>query len=439
MSNVIEGDLPEFMENTDENLFVTGKAGCGKSMALRRFIDMTTKQVIVCGPTGVSAVNIGGSTIHRTFKMPIGFLNEDEISKIAFTQGEIVRLADTLLIDEVSMVSPELLNTVDRILRKVLRGSLPFGGLQVIMFGDLYQLPPVLKGPEKAFVEKKYGSPYFFSAPGVEGVRMIELTRPFRQTDQEFLSLLNLIRDGSANQTTMDELNKRVVRNSDREGRITLSTVNRRVDQINGAELRRLSSMPRTYTAQVSGIFPKNSQPAEESLVLKPGSQVMFIKNISFPNYEDKGKGFISNGELGVVERLMPEEVHVKLSDGRVAKVGAADWDVTEPTVGATGEIKYEPIGTFTQVPLRLGFATSIHKSQGKTFDRMILDIDSGAFDTGQTYVGLSRCRSLDGLVLERPLNLKDVMIDQRVKAFMELKRESDNYTQFLQERIESS
>jgi ATP-dependent DNA helicase PIF1 len=413
------------LESTQDNLFVTGKAGTGKSTLLQLFRNSTRKKVVVLAPTGVAALNVRGQTIHSFFGFPPRLINASEISKRRNTS--LFRSMDVLIIDEISMVRADMLDNINRFLKINRSSSKPFGGVQVAFFGDLFQLPPVVANPEeKQFIQQHYrGNPFFFESHVLKEelqLEMVELTKVYRQEQDNFLRLLQAVRTNRIDESDLELLN--ACYQPDFEGGdffITLSARNNTVDRINFTELGRLSTPSKYYTATISGNFNPSQYPTEARLELKEGAQVMFLRN----NYE---LGYV-NGSLGKIVSMDDATVKVRMQDdqnpgkeGNLIEVLPETWEILKYKYApdSPDQFEYEVLGTFEQLPLRLAWAITIHKSQGKTFDRAIIDLGSGTFEHGQLYVALSRCRSLDGLVLKQPLRLRDVIVDEQIVSYYE-------------------
>ena len=431
--------LFEYIESTDAHVFVTGRAGTGKSTLLSYLIDNTDKSVAVCAPTGVAALNVGGSTIHSLFGFPFGVLGNVDLSKhMRRYTREILGAIDILVIDEVSMVNADMMDAMSRAMG-IARGKrkVPFGGAQVVMFGDPYQLAPVPpQNPEEiAYMAENYQSNWFFDAhvwrdAGLERYELIEI---FRQTDTHFKDILNAIRDGSCTQEMIDELNRLAVRPMPHDDILRLATINRTVDQVNVSRLSQIADKPRVFTATASGDMKafERVKPADERLELKIGAQVMFIKNDDSSPFKDSDGMALRrwvNGTIGTVVEFKSDSHVVVEVDGERMDVGRATWEkvryeIEEYFDEDTNKVKETlvavPVAEFKQLPLRLAWGVTIHKSQGQTYDEVMIDMGAGAFAPGQTYVALSRVRSLDGLYLSRAIRLSDVKIDQRVLAFM--------------------
>lgn len=404
------------MENSDQCLFITGKAGTGKSTLLRYFKAITKKKVVVLAPTGIAALNIGGQTIHSFFGLPPRPLNREEIKPRK--NHRLYKAVDTIIIDEVSMVRADLMDTIDYFMRINGRDRYkPFGGAQVLFFGDLFQLPPVIASmEERQRLHEKYASPYFFSADVFNElpIIMVELREVYRQQDMGFIRLLDAVRTNSIDYDEFMEINERHDPEFpvDSDFYIILAARNATVNEINKERLRALEGEEQSYIATISGNI--NVQPAATPLRLKVGAQVMFLKNDLKRRY--------ANGTIGKVVHLGHEEIQVEVpqQDGRIELVNVErfEWEMVKHDLEPDGKIATKVIGSFTQFPLRLAWAMTIHKSQGKTFDRIIIDMRGGAFEFGQTYVALSRCRSLQGIVLRNPLQPQDIRVDPRILEF---------------------
>lgn len=415
------------VEETGVNLFLTGKAGTGKTTFLRHLRTTSSKRMVVLAPTGVAAINAQGSTIHSFFQLPFspyipgkGFV-ETERRHYNFSREKrrIISSLDLLVIDEISMVRPDTLDAIDSVLRRFRNPDKPFGGVQLLLIGDLRQLAPVVNPAEWKFLSDYYKSEYFFESRALaeSGMVTIELTNVYRQNDPGFIEILNAVREGLVTPDIIARINQRYIPNftpSDKEGYIRLTTHNRMADEINLHRLNSLNTTSATYSAQISGSFPESSFPTDAMLTLKIGAQVMFIKNDTGSDRQ------YYNGMLGHIIELTEDSVTVLPSDGgEKIVVSRVEWDNSKYIIDEkTKEIRQEVEGTFTQFPLRLAWAITIHKSQGLTFDRAV--IDAGAsFAPGQTYVALSRCRTLDGLVLGQMIPLTSVKIDQKVDSFI--------------------
>lgn len=417
----------EIVEETGANLFLTGKAGTGKTTFLKKLREATSKRMIVLAPTGVAAINASGNTIHSFFQLPFapyvpgrGFLTADKkYLNVSKQKRRLISSLSLLVIDEISMVRPDMLDAIDAILRRLRNSTLPFGGVQLLLIGDLRQLPPVVKEAEWQHLLEHYASPYFFESHALRkaGFQTVELSVVYRQSDHEFLEILNSIRDGKAGKEILDRLNLRCqpgFNPPDKEGYIRLITHNRNAAAINEARLSALPYEEYSFEAETEGEFPSSAYPAEQTLRLKEGAQVMFIKNDTGANRR------YYNGMIGTVSSISEEKICVLPIGGyEVIEVEKAEWENTRYKVEETTKaVVQEAVGVFRQYPLQLAWAITIHKSQGLTFDKAIIDA-SHSFAPGQTYVALSRCRSLEGLVLDRPVPPNAVITDSGVNAFI--------------------
>lgn len=406
----------ERIEHTREHVFVTGRAGTGKSTILNHLAFNTSKIIAVCAPTGVAALNVGGQTIHSLLRLPTGIIADHDLDQPAELKKMLASI-DTLVIDEISMVSADLMDAIDRALRQA-RGKKhdPFGGAQIIMFGDPYQLPPVPpRDPhERAYFQDTYRSLWFFDAKVWVDAPMsaIELVEVHRQRDDRFKQILSAVRQGEVTEDQAEDLNSAGARQAP-DDVITLATTNATVARINAERLARITGDPLRAVAEVNGEFRENTYPADEVLELKAGAQVMFLRN------DPDGRWV--NGTIGTVSRVSGT-VWVE-----VGGPGGEEFEV-EPTVweryryrydSETKKLEKEVVAEFEQFPLRLAWAVTVHKSQGHTYDAAVVDLGPRAFSAGQAYVALSRVRSLDGLFLRRPLQPADVIVDPNVVRFM--------------------
>ncbi len=408
------------MEFTRDSVFLTGRAGTGKSTLLNYFRQNTIKKYIVLAPTGLAALQVGGMTIHSFFGFPLRPLIKNDPEIRAWSRGHprlrIVKKMEALVIDEVSMVRADVMDAIDYSLRLNLNNNLPFGGKQVIMIGDIFQLPPVVKGNElRHDDEDPYYSPYFFSSAVFHAAmpRVIELKKVYRQTDDDFIYLLNRVRMGTAAMEDLEYLNGRCVETSsrDEEFAITLTSVNALADLVNQQQLAAIPGTGFEFKAKVEGTFPQKIFPATAGLRLKKGAQVMMIRN------DVEGKWV--NGSIGVIDELAADEIIVRFPDGSRRKVSPVTWEHKAYTWDkANNTINFTVEGTFVQYPLRLAWAITIHKSQGLTFDKVIIDLGRGAFAHGQLYVALSRCRTLGGIRLKGKIQPKDMIVDEFVEQF---------------------
>ena len=401
------------IETTRENIFVTGRAGTGKSTLLNHLSWNTSKQVVICAPTGVAALNVGGQTIHSLFRLPIGVIADHQIDQVPELR-KLLNTIDTLVIDEVSMVNADLLDAIDRSLRQARqRPHEAFGGVQVVLFGDPYQLAPVPgDADERAYFQDQYRSMWFFDAKVWEetDLKIYELTVIHRQHEDEFKHMLNAVRHGRVTAEIAGRLNETGARSAPTDGAITLATTNSTVTRINATALARLSGRSMTAKAQITGEFGGRAFPADDALELKQGAQVMFLRN-------DAEQRWV-NGSIGTVTRI-DTTVWVEV-DGETHSVVPTIWEKYRYTYSAaTKSLKKDIVAEFTQFPLRLAWAVTIHKSQGKTYSRAIVDLGSRSFAPGQTYVALSRISALEGLYMTRPLRPADIIVDTNVQRFM--------------------
>ena len=417
--NPQQREILQGMEDTLDHLFITGRAGTGKTTLLHEFVATTAKSVAVCAPTGVAALAIGGQTIHSLLRLPLGIIGDRELGFIPKESLAVLANLDALVIDEVSMVSADVVDAIDRRLRQAKRRrNSPFGGIQMIMFGDPYQLSPVVSGQaEKAYFLDHYRSSWFFDAKVWLNTEMttFELDTIHRQADGEFRAVLNALREGRMDPEMGRMLNERGMREPDDPELITLTTTNASVTRINSIALERLEGKAKIAHADIEGDFGSTSAyPADEQLVLKPGARVMFLRN---DTAGPDGPRFV-NGTIGTVTKIT-DTVGVDI-DGEGVLVEPVTWEkIRYEYSPATKTISHDVVAEFTQFPLRLAWAVTIHKAQGKTLDAAVIDLGQRAFAPGQTYVAFSRLTSLDGLYLKRPLSPSDIIVDQDVLRFM--------------------
>jgi ATP-dependent DNA helicase PIF1 len=418
-------DLPELspeqeavvaaIENTRDHIFVTGRAGTGKSTLLEYLSWHSSHTLAICAPTGVAALNVGGQTIHSLFRLPIGVIADHDIDQPPELR-KLLSAIDTLVVDEVSMVNADLLDAMDRSLRQARqRPHEAFGGVQLVLFGDPYQLAPVPgENDERAYFADTYRSMWFFDAKVWDeaDLRIFELTTIHRQHELEFKQLLTAVRHGQVTAEMAGRLNEVGARPAPTDGAITLATTNAAVNRINAQGLGRLPGRALSAVAEVNGDFGNRAYPADEKLELKVGAQVMFLRN-------DVGndRRWV-NGTIGEVVKI-GDTVTVEV-DGERHEVQPAIWERYKYTYSpVTKTLRKDVVAEFTQFPLRLAWAVTIHKSQGKTYDRAIIDLGPRSFAPGQTYVALSRITELEGLYLTRPLRPSDIIVDPAVQRFM--------------------
>lgn len=419
----------EFVEKTGKSVFLTGKAGTGKTTFLREVVESSSKRVVVVAPTGIAAINAGGVTIHSFFQLPLhpyvpGVKME---SKFAFSKEKrsIIKTIDVLIIDEISMVRSDLLDAVDSVLRRFRDRHKPFGGVQLLMIGDLQQLTPVVTDEEAELLRHYYSTPYFFGshALGQTDYVTIELKQIYRQQDESFVSVLNEIRSGRPSQQAINILNERYIPSfapDPDEGYIRLTTHNNTANAYNQQQLDLLDELQYRFDAEISGNFPEYSYPTDVRLELKKGAQVMFVKND--PSSEKR----YYNGKIGHVVEIIDDVILVQCpGDDEPVAVEQLEWENSRYVINEqTQEMETEVQGIFRQYPLRLAWAITIHKSQGLTFDKAIIDA-AASFASGQVYVALSRCRTLEGMVLATPLRQSAVMTDLRVEDYIELQEKA--------------
>jgi hypothetical protein len=415
-----------FIEKTDRNLFITGKAGTGKTTFLHQIKRESLKRMVIVAPTGVAAINAKGVTIHSFFQMPFGpilpgqIANNNQSRRFSKTKIDIIKSLDLVIIDEISMVRADLLDGIDQVMRRYKNRDKVFGGAQVLMIGDLQQLAPVVKPNEWSLLQQHYNTVYFFSSKAYEeaNVVSIELKHIYRQKNEDFITILNEIRNDNLSDRSAKILNERynpTFSPSKEDGYITLTTHNRRAYLINDSELNKLKTKSHFFKAEVSGKFSENAYPNDEKLELKIGSQVMFIKNDS--SLEKR----YYNGKIGIITDISKESVTVQCADDIDEIVTEREmWDNINYSINdETKELKEDIVGSFKQIPLRLAWAITIHKSQGLTFEKAVIDAEA-SFAHGQTYVALSRCTSLEGLVLKTPISSSAIINDKTVSTFNE-------------------
>ena len=413
----------DFVENTGRSIFLTGKAGTGKTTFLKTVVERSRKRPNVVAPTGVAAINAGGVTIHSFFQLTFSpYVPGAKVeSKFDFgrEKRKIIASIDLLIIDEISMVRADLLDAIDAVLRRFREHSQPFGGVQLLMIGDLAQLTPVVTPEDEQILKSYYDTPYFFGSKALQQIDYvtIQLNHVYRQQDTSFVDLLNEVRCGHLSVESLARLNSRAAKGNQLQqsnGAIRLTTHNNLANYYNESELRKLPGRLVTYRAQIKGTFPDYSYPTAETLELKEGAQVMFVKN------DPSGAHLYYNGRIGRVMQANEKRLTVYCEgDAEAIEVEPLEWENTRYTLNEkTREIESEVQGTFQQLPLRLAWAITIHKSQGLTFDRAIIDANQ-SFAPGQVYVALSRCRTLEGLVLATPLEARAIINDERVDNYI--------------------
>ena len=428
----------DLIENTNQSFFLTGKAGTGKSTFLKHIVETSSKKYVVVAPTGIAAINVGGVTIHSFFQFPLRpLLPEDEGIKTFRTHAEkrkIIRAMDTLIIDEISMARADLIDGIDCSLRR--NGGnpdLPFGGKQVVFVGDVFQLEPVMikNSGEKTIMADIYGSVYFYNAKVFEKLPLftVELRKVYRQSDVDFISLLDKVRVKEITQNDINKINSRVFSPDElnkKDFAISLTATNEMAESVNSVKLDKLNTPEFTYIAKITGEFEESKYPTDPELTLKEGAQVIFVKN-------DPDKRWV-NGTIGQVNELSEKMITVKLENGSVHPVGKGAWENNKYQYNKEkNKIEQEVVGTFEQYPLRLAWAITIHKSQGLTFDRVVIDFGNGTFASGQAYVALSRSKTIEGLFLKRKLYANDILVDEEIKDFAK----SFNNREIIDDRID--
>ncbi|MDE5595521.1 MAG: AAA family ATPase [Muribaculaceae bacterium] len=438
INNSIDFENPEFnkvlalLHSTNRSIFLTGKAGTGKSTFLRYITENSGKKLVVLAPTGIAAVNVGGQTLHSFFHLPFKPLMPDDpdfsnphrlfsVLKLGRERLKLIKNLELIIIDEISMVRADMIDFIDRILRFATGNRRqPFGGKQLLLVGDIFQLEPVVTPDMKEILRRWYHAPYFFNAKVFEEMDLVsvELVKVYRQTDREFVEMLDRIRDGNPTKADLMAINSRLLSgNDDDEDKeaftMTIATRRDMVDHINETRLAALNTPTRTYIGSVTGDFPESSYPTDLELTLKEGAQVVFVKNDAAPFHR------WVNGTLGRVIEATDDEIRVELETGSVYTVEPERWDnIRFKYDSATKRVIEEVIGSFTQYPLKLAWALTIHKSQGLTFKHINVDVGRGAFTGGQSYVALSRCTSLEGIRMKSTLNERDIFVNPEIRQF---------------------
>jgi len=416
----------DFVCHTNHNIFLTGKAGTGKTTFLQQLKSNINKRLIITAPTGVAAINAGGMTLHSFFQIPFGpfvpgIEAQDQQRRQRFNKDKIniIKTLDLLIIDEISMVRCDVLDAIDAVLRRYRRNQLPFGGVQLLMIGDLHQLPPVVKEDEWSILQEHYNTVYFFSSHALSKTdfHSIELKHIYRQSDAKFIELLNQVRENQLDDKSLQQLNSRYQANfkaGNEYDYITLTSHNRNADIINQQYLNNLDSQSFKFNANIEGNYPEYNYPTAENLILKKGAQVMFVRNDSSP------EKLYFNGKIGRITQINEHLIQVKCPDEAYEiTVEKISWENIKYTIDAqTKEISEEIVGSFHQYPLRLAWAITIHKSQGLTFEHAIIDANA-AFSHGQVYVALSRCKTFEGMVLSSPISYSAIKTDSAVSQFV--------------------
>jgi ATP-dependent DNA helicase PIF1 len=403
----------DLLENSRRNLFLTGKAGTGKSTFLRYFKEHTKKKIAIVAPTGIAALNVGAQTIHSFFRFKPTLIDRKALKPV---NRRVMKALELLIIDEISMVRADIFDAIDHSLKIARKNNEPFGGVQICVIGDLFQLPPVINREDKAYFSERYDSPFFFSTESYQRANftMIQFTTIHRQNDGAFIQILNAIRSGVCDAIELEALNSRLNRKAvPAPGTLMLTTTNSLAETINHEKLARIASKEQTYHGELDGEFGMNGArlPAPMELALKIGAQVMFVKN------DPEGRWV--NGTIGTVCGLSNDQIRVMVGDEDLVVVPEVWKALGYELDKEKGDIAEKTLGSYCQFPLMLAWAITIHKSQGKTLERVIIDLGDGAFAPGQLYVALSRCKSLTGIALKQPVTASDIRCDPQVVEFM--------------------
>ncbi len=411
----------DFLLNGTEHVFLTGNAGTGKTTLINKYRRACEKNLSVVAPTGVAAVNVSGETIHSFFGFAPNITTDKAVYEAKKTRkSKLYQALEVLVIDEISMVRADLLDCIDVFLQTVRHQKITFGGVRVIMVGDLHQLPPVVTTNEREAIANAYSSPYFFSSKCFQKLMsglykqivFFELETIYRQTDKKFVDILNRVRVNEHTESDLEVINSCLIDTESIDDHILLTTINETADRINEQKLNEISGQLHVFHATTTGNFNEKQSPASPSLSLKTGARVMLLNN-------DPDNRWI-NGTTGVIYKILDKEVLIKLENGELEKVTSHTWTAYKTKfVETENKIETEEVGSFKQLPIRLAWAITIHKSQGKTFSKVIVDFGRGAFAHGQVYVALSRATSLKGLRLSRPLSPSSIMIDSAVTDFL--------------------
>ncbi|KKT30859.1 MAG: TPR domain protein [Candidatus Collierbacteria bacterium GW2011_GWC2_44_18] len=412
----------DLLENSTENIFLTGNAGTGKSTLLDHFRNHTDKNVAVVAPTGVAALNVKGETIHSFFGFPPNVTPERaDLEAKHSKKTKIYNALDILIIDEISMVRADLLDSIDSFLRSVRKKKIPFGGVRIVMVGDLHQLPPVVTNMEKDALQALYETPYFFSSKVFSDLfqglysqlKYIELQTIYRQSEKKFIEILSRIRNNSITEDDLTVINNQIISEGDCiDSYIILTAINDQADKINQTRLDEIEGPSYSFHATRTGDFSLQQAPAADMVTLKTGARVMLLNN----DVQDRW----INGTVGTLFKAESNCVYVKLDGGEVEKIEPVTWTSYKTAFNQeTSTLETNEVGSFKQLPIRLAWAITIHKSQGKTFEKVVIDFGRGAFAHGQAYVALSRCTTMSGLRLIRPLTRQSIIMDGRVSDFL--------------------